>query len=206
MQCKKCKSPSVRAGFCQEHYDWWRAYQNEWRKKNPGYRVKENERKRAAYAADPEPHRAEALRYYAANKEQRRAYTKQWNEEFKASHTAEEWRARCVEKSRQYRNTFRGKLHGQVWRANQRATEYGRKGRLTYDSALLVYERQDGKCFDCGTEDDLSIGHAVPLFHDYSTGGPENLIFQCRKCNSVQHNAIHPKFRDAYWARVKEQI
>lgn len=205
MQCKKCKSESVRAGFCQKHYDWWRAYQKEWRAKSADYRARENERQRKAYAANPEPRKQQSADFYYRNWD---AARKRAAERIAAEKAADPdaYRIKVNEQSRKRRATFRGMLSERIGRANKRAAEYGREGRLTYDSALAVYEQQDGKCFDCGTEDDLSIGHAVPLFHDYSTGGPDNLIFQCRKCNSVQHNAIHPKFRDAYWARVKETL
>jgi 5-methylcytosine-specific restriction endonuclease McrA len=205
MRCKKCKLDSVRSGFCQKHYDWWRAYQNGWRKNNPSYRAKENVRQRKAYAKNPEPGRKQASEYYRRNHVLCRERANALVQAEKAA-DPEAYRIKVNEQSRKRRSTWRGKLSEAIGRANKRAVEYGREGRLTVDSALAVYERQGGKCFDCETEDDLSIGHAIPLFHDYSTGGPENLIFQCRKCNSKQHNSIHPKFRDAYWRRVKEDM
>lgn len=56
------------------------------------------------------------------------------------------------------------------------------------DIRVFVMER-DGKCLCCGSKEDLSIDHVVPL----SLGGdnsPENLQTLCKKCNSGKGTSI----------------
>jgi hypothetical protein len=60
---------------------------------------------------------------------------------------------------------------------------YYRKGRIPSALRRAVYERDDYRCIDCGSVDDLSCDHIEPEAY----GGPttlENLATRCRPCNT----------------------
>jgi len=48
-----------------------------------------------------------------------------------------------------------------------------------------VYERDGATCKDCGTTEDLTIDHIVPLSKD-GTNDIENLQVLCMKCNCTK--------------------
>lgn len=59
----------------------------------------------------------------------------------------------------------------------------GPRDRIAAYLRELVYERDDYRCVDCGSEDDLTLDHVIP----WSKNGPdteENLRTLCGPCNS----------------------
>lgn len=56
-----------------------------------------------------------------------------------------------------------------------------------HDTREYVLERDDGKCADCGIEEDvMSVHHLVPR----KQGGkdvPENLVTLCASCHAKRH-------------------
>ena len=66
--------------------------------------------------------------------------------------------------------------------------EYKRK-KITQDIKKIVYERDNGKCKQCGSDRDLQFDHILP----HSKGGSdevENLQILCKTCNSKKSNKI----------------
>lgn len=66
--------------------------------------------------------------------------------------------------------------------------ERHRRGHITPAVRRWCYERDDYRCADCGTEEDLTLDHLVPA----CVGGTEwasNLVTRCRRCNSLRHAA-----------------
>lgn len=62
-------------------------------------------------------------------------------------------------------------------------------GAIPYDLRMQVFERDGFACLECGSEEDLSCDHAVPV----SKGGEttlENLQTLCRPCNSRKKDRI----------------
>lgn len=78
----------------------------------------------------------------------------------------------------------------------RRARKYGVEGSHTVAEFRAACERQGGACFDCGRITKLTRGHLKPLF----LGGPdfiENIVGQCRSCNSRQGCRLHPVLETA---------
>ena len=57
--------------------------------------------------------------------------------------------------------------------------------QLTTEDYQFVYAIFDNKCFNCGTDEDLTFDHHVPL----SKGGKftrDNIVLLCRYCNGLK--------------------
>ena len=141
-------------------------------------------------------HAARNKRWRKANREWIEAYNKRWREanpgygkQYNDSHRDE-----CAAREKQYRDTHRAehainyKRWGQENREKKAAC--GQRYRARKVDATIedfdiieVYERDGYTCTYCGSTEDLTIDHIVPL----SKGGshrPENLCVACRSCNS----------------------
>lgn len=78
-------------------------------------------------------------------------------------------------------NGVRCVAHDREWeraRGKQRAAYRDPTYRATR-AALLAY----GKCADCGSCEDLTVDHVIPLVKG-GTNAPINLRVLCRRCNS----------------------
>lgn len=67
-------------------------------------------------------------------------------------------------------------------RAAEEAVEFARRERIPDDVRLFVWERDDGRCVRCGSEDDLQFDHVIPV----AKGGgnaSENVQVLCGPCN-----------------------
>lgn len=88
-------------------------------------------------------------------------------------------------------NVSRVKVNNQ----RRRAWKKGSGGVVRHDEWLEIVRRQGGRCYDCGVESKLTMGHGIPLY----VGGKHeasNIIGQCSTCNSKQGRRIHPHFLD----------
>jgi len=98
-------------------------------------------------------------------------------------------RSKVLEKSRSYKKSDKGRLTGRL--SNRR-----RRARLKQNyhdkyNENEVYEQFDYRCFNCDSEENLTIDHIVPIF----LGGHDaeyNLSVLCGKCNSSKGHK-HPK-------------
>lgn len=73
----------------------------------------------------------------------------------------------------------------------RRALSVNAEGHFTEAEWKRIVENQHGRCFDCGEERKLTVGHLVPLCKDGSNW-PENIVGQCQRCNSKQGQKLHP--------------
>lgn len=65
-----------------------------------------------------------------------------------------------------------------------------KRGHIGIRVRRSVFERDNNRCLQCETPDDLTLDHVVP----WSLGGsdePENLQTLCRSCNSRKSNRVH---------------
>lgn len=106
---------------------------------------------------------------YRSNEEKKAYYkTRSQSENFKAV-------------SKVYRQSERGKLSYKARHANSTAKQFGVPGRLTLQDVIELFAKYPA-CLNCGTTDDLTIDHVVPM----AKGGanyPDNLQSLCQDCN-----------------------
>lgn len=53
----------------------------------------------------------------------------------------------------------------------------------------MVWERDNGKCVNCGSKGDLERDHDIP-FSKGGTNTPENIQLLCSKCNCEKSDKI----------------
>jgi len=74
-------------------------------------------------------------------------------------------------------------------RVNATDLETSRRARIPDDVKVLVWERDDGRCVQCGVEDDLQFDHVIPV----AKGGgvaAENIQILCGDCNRAKSASI----------------
>jgi hypothetical protein len=69
-------------------------------------------------------------------------------------------------------------------------------GTVTTKDWAAIKATQGGRCFDCGAEAKLTIGHILPVVRGGSSD-PRNIIGQCHPCNRKQGSKIHWLFMTA---------
>jgi 5-methylcytosine-specific restriction endonuclease McrA len=69
------------------------------------------------------------------------------------------------------------------YRISRIAREKGAEGRITKSDYEYIMDQCEGKCLSCGSTENLSIDHIIPIFHGGSNLR-ENLQILCRSCNS----------------------
>lgn len=73
--------------------------------------------------------------------------------------------------------------------AIETAPELARRGKIPDDVALLVWQRDGGRCSRCGSTTELQYDHIIPV----SFGGasmPENLQILCGRCNRTKGASV----------------
>jgi 5-methylcytosine-specific restriction endonuclease McrA len=81
--------------------------------------------------------------------------------------------------------------NNQIRRASRVAFERRRPGDCSEREWQHIVEHQGRKCFDCGEKKPLTKGHLIPVAHPNASHNPENIVGQCRSCNSKQNIRIH---------------
>ncbi len=122
------------------------------------------ERSRQYRKDHPEKRREYDRRYREAHRKQRRESKRQWRRDNPNKEVAQKHRRRAL------------KLNATVGEVDEAA----------------IYDR-DKVCTYCGTDDDLTIDHLVPL----ARGGPhcqDNLAVACRSCNSSKGTKTYEEF------------
>lgn len=67
----------------------------------------------------------------------------------------------------------------------QRWVAIGKVRTAAAEIRRMIFERDGGKCFYCGSETELGIDHVVP-FEKGGSSLPFNLVLACRACNSAK--------------------
>lgn len=86
-------------------------------------------------------------------------------------------------RNRAYRKTDTGKALNRKATITRRQREAGVENCMSSKDIAAVYDQFMGRCFKCGTSDDLSIDHHRPL-KDGNGMTMENAVVLCRPCNS----------------------
>lgn len=74
-------------------------------------------------------------------------------------------------------------------RAAEEAVEGSRRQRIPDDVRAFVWQRDEGRCVRCGSEDDLQFDHVIPV----AKGGgnaAENVQVLCGACNRAKSDSI----------------
>ena len=143
------------------------------------------------------------IRQEITNRDQYLAYQKEYHQQNYETNKTE-----ILEYFRQHykKNKSKIRVRQEKWRkANPKklvvkeARRRGRKakadGQFTHDDIILIYQKQNGKCFYCGEvlNSKFDIDHKIPL----SRGGsnwPENLCCACARCNRSKHTKTVEEF------------
>jgi hypothetical protein len=147
---------------------------NRWRQANPELFAAIQREESAERRKDPA--------YRAQQKTLHTAWTKAHWKQILSNHS--KWREENPEK-------WTAIIH------RRRAREADAPGSHTGEELKALKASQDFRCFDCGERKPLTLGHGVPL----SRGGTQyawNLMWQCKSCNSRQHDHVHPAFERFY--------
>jgi 5-methylcytosine-specific restriction endonuclease McrA len=128
---------------------------------------------------------ARLKRYYYYNHEREL-------QKHRESHQANRDRRLLVQRvyTRKWQRANPGKVA--VNNARCRARKTSAEGGFTAEDWAAIRARQKGRCFDCGQESKLTVGHLIPLCCGGSNA-VENLVGQCCHCNSRQGRNIHEK-------------
>jgi 5-methylcytosine-specific restriction endonuclease McrA len=87
-----------------------------------------------------------------------------------------------------------------VSRNRRRAQKAGIRGEMDLSRLQALFDAYGPVCLCCGSEDDLTLDHIVPLETAGGPDAPENLQILCRRCNSGK-NARAIDFRPDGGAR-----
>ncbi|MQA00379.1 MAG: hypothetical protein GEU80_13805 [Dehalococcoidia bacterium] len=74
-------------------------------------------------------------------------------------------------------------------RAREEDLASARRERIPDEVRAFVWHRDDGRCTQCGAEDDLQFDHVIPV----AKGGgnaPENIQVLCGDCNRAKSDSI----------------
>ncbi len=165
--CKQCQKP-YHAAYNKRH---WKANRAELAARNKAY-VEANRAARTAYAKQYQQNHQEEIKRY------RDAYN--------AAHR-EEQRARCKARYAAYYPAHRDEFA--IKATNSKARRRGANGTITLTEWKSVLERCGHKCLCCGTSDNLTMDHIVPI----SLGGlhtVENVQGLCGTCNRRKHKKV----------------
>jgi 5-methylcytosine-specific restriction endonuclease McrA len=131
-------------------------------------RCRESAGNMRAYRNDPERARQRWRDWYRKNRENVIAYVREWKQ------------ANPDRRS--------------IYERRRRAARFGGSGTHSIDEVLALFEAYEWRCAYCGSGEELTIDHRVPL----SRGGGdsiENLIPACGSCNSSKHDRPELSFR-----------
>jgi 5-methylcytosine-specific restriction endonuclease McrA len=152
----------------------------------------------AYYSKNIEKLRAVLLANYHRDRERRlplmRAYYREHAEEIKQAAMA--WMRnhpeRMVEINRRakqrYRKTAKGKM---AMRSDRIKRKYREVGRIDSRAWQRKMRRLEGKCQLCGTTDNITVDHILPLKKG-GTNHIDNLQPLCRTCNLKKHVKVLP--------------
>lgn len=124
----------------------------------------------------PEKVNAKQRKWRAENKEKARAAGRE---------RMARYRAKNVEKMRAKSNQWFAEHpeQGAVYANRRRAKERAAGPSYTLEEWKKLLEKYDGKCLKCGTKENISADHVVPLSRGGS-GTIDNIQPLCKSCNS----------------------
>ncbi len=133
-------------------------------------------------------------RWREANRDRVRECHRQWYEanRDRARENGRRWQGanpgKACEKSRRWREANPGKVREKDHRRRAR-----KKGATIGPVDEAAIHERDKVCIYCGSDQDLTIDHLIPL----ARGGPhcqDNLAVACRRCNSSKGTKTYEEF------------
>jgi len=162
------KHPEYGRVWREEHLEQIREYARKWHKEYPN---KTREYSHKWNAEHLEQKRECDRNWRTENPEESKKRTRRWREEHpdKAKECVREWGKRHPEQLQQYRR-------------NRRAKKVNAGGAITAEEWQSVLEKYGNKCLCCGTTENLTMDHVIPL--DPGPHTANNVQPLCRICNS----------------------
>ncbi len=74
-------------------------------------------------------------------------------------------------------------------RATEEVVTGARRARIPDDVRLLVWQRDSGRCVQCGSEEDLQFDHLIPVARGGGNAA-ENIQILCGTCNRAKSDHI----------------
>lgn len=179
--CAVCGQPSVsKYGVCRRTIECRREAQRRWREANPG-------RGRSYYAANREEINAGQRAHYAANREAERARGRTETARAAGRRRYAANRDRKIEQKRAYYAAHRDELNAQKRAEHAANPELGRARHLYENHGMrphewaAMYAAQDGYCYLCSRELDVSGSRTVAVEHDHRCCPQGRSCAACRR-------------------------
>ena len=170
-------------------------------------RASRNKQQAEWYANNRERERNKRLKWRMDNLEKHRELSMDYARRHpeKARLKGQRYRERHPERSRESVRKYQ-KAHPDQCRAdghNYRARKRKAKGRITAQDHKQLLEIANHKCLACGTDEDLTIDHVIPLIKG-GRNSIENTQVLCRSCNSSKYTKIkdYRKERLGGWRQI----
>ena len=142
-------------------------------------------------------HTQQQSEYQRENREARSKYRKAYYQRHKESLKSDsrDWYANNQERAKEARKAWRDANPDKcsVAGSRRRARELNAPGYHTAEQWAARQDYHGRKCIYCGSEDNLSKEHLIPL----SRGGsewPANLAPSCMTCNNRKYTKTHKEF------------
>jgi 5-methylcytosine-specific restriction endonuclease McrA len=183
--CRQCYDRQRHKKYYEEHHEELTVYKRQYNKAHreeiAAYNqqhYEDHREERLAYQQQyREDHREEILaydqQYYAEHREEFLAYHRQYDAEH---------RKEARERSRQWAKANPDKAREKDRR--RRARKNGATIALVDEAA--IYELYDNRCVYCGTTEDLTLDHVIPLAGS-GAHSEDNLVVACRSCNASKN-------------------
>jgi hypothetical protein len=136
---------------------------------------------------NPEKAVASRKRWREENREHELEYSRNYEEEHK-----EERREKCRRYSKDHPEVFREKAR------NRRARERNVRQQYTKGQEAITMEAFGGRCFLCGSDEDLCVDHNYPLVEGFALT-IFNAVILCNVCNGSKG----PKFPEEFYTKEK---
>jgi len=208
-QCKACHNAAanqnrldnpdaykaIRKRFYQRHAEERRVSSREYGRAHKDERAA---RKKARRLADPEAARARDRADYIKHRESKLACAARYYAKHKGD---PEFMAKAVENSKRYRIKYpeKAKARAKNAKAKYRSRLHDARGSHTTAEWRAILARYDGACVKCGSEQDITLDHVMPL----AMGGTDfatNLQPLCLSCNCSKQDKYIDFRPDAYWS------
>jgi 5-methylcytosine-specific restriction endonuclease McrA len=159
---------------------------DKWENEHPD-RMKESKEARDNDPIRQEKRKAYAHQYYLDNRDKIIERSCDW------------WANRTPKQRKEHNELVMRRYHrDDKWRLRLRIRDAWQRagGNFTRDEWIEVLEEYDYRCAYCGSKEDITIDHAIPI----SKGGlniKSNIVPACHKCNSKKKDRTPEEFKKA---------
>jgi len=196
--CKECMRAYSRQ-HTKDNAEHERERKRKWHEAHPEYikgwqernREHMREHDRLYYLEHREENNARSRAYRRENAERLKQYGRQYRLEHREEcrivekHYKQEHKKETRARIDEWRRCNPGKT--QEYLARRRALEMGAEGSYTADDWTAILDKYGHKCLACGTTENISVDHVIPL-RKGGSNYPHNLQPLCVSCNSSKKN------------------